>query len=165
MQDTIIKGTGNSYTLKSVADFLARYPTYESMATALIAGTFPVDIGALVAAGVQQQGTALNKANLLSDPTAAALGLASNPTVNDAFAKLAQKQTISAYNSDFYLYATGQHPVLNPLPYSNYFYCKYLLMMHYFKDTLARSIGQEFALTGNAETISTVTTIYDGGNL
>lgn len=111
------------------------------------------------------EGTPLNKAALLSDPTAAALGLASNPTVNDAFAKLAQKQTISGYNSDFYLYATGQHPVLNPLPYSNYFYCKYLLMMHYFKDTLARSIGQEFALTGNAETISTVTTIYDGGNL
>lgn len=35
-----------------------------------------------------QEGTALNKENLLSDETAAALGLAGDPTVNDALKKL-----------------------------------------------------------------------------
>ena len=35
-----------------------------------------------------EPGTALNKANLLSDSTATALGLSGDPTVNDAFARL-----------------------------------------------------------------------------
>lgn len=84
MQDTIIKGTGNSHTLKSVANFMSLYPTYDAFATALVAGTLPVDISGLVAAGVQQQGMTLTKANLLSDATASALGLTGNPTVDDA---------------------------------------------------------------------------------
>lgn len=162
MQDTIITGTGDSRTLKAPTTIPE---AWEEAREQFIAGTFHVDIGPLDPAGVAQMGTPLNKAALLSDPTAAALGLPGDPTVNDAFAKLAQKQTTGGYNSDFYLYVTGQHPVLNSLPYSNYFYCKYLLMMHFFKDAFARSIGEEFALTGNAQTISTVTTIYDGGNL
>lgn len=88
MQDTIIKGTGNSHTLKTVANFMSLYPTYDAFAAALVAGTLPVDISALVAAGVQQQGTALNTANLLSATTATLLGLTGNPTPNDAFLTL-----------------------------------------------------------------------------
>lgn len=89
MQDTIITGAGNSRTLKTVADFLTRYPTYADFAAGFIAGEIPADIGPLVAAGVQQQGMALNKANLLSDATGAKLGLANTATPNDALSALA----------------------------------------------------------------------------
>lgn len=40
-------------------------------------------------------GTALNKANLLSDETAEALGLLGDPSVNDAFAKLVHTTNIT----------------------------------------------------------------------
>lgn len=40
-------------------------------------------------------GTPLNKANLLSDSTATAIGLSGNPTVNDALAKLVHTTNIS----------------------------------------------------------------------
>ena len=86
MKDFVPKGTGNSRYLKSVSNFLTQYPDYNSFAQALIAGTLPIDLNGINANGVQQQGTALNKANLLTDATATALGLAqSDPTVNDAF--------------------------------------------------------------------------------
>lgn len=88
MQDTIIKGTGNSRTLRSVASFMNLYPTYEDFVAALVTGTLPIDIGPLNSAGVQQTGTAVNKANLLSDATATVLSLTGNPTVNDALNKL-----------------------------------------------------------------------------
>lgn len=88
MQDTIIKGTGNSRTLKSVSNFTSLYPTYDAFAAALVAGTLPIDIGALVAAGVSQTGTALNKASLLTDTTATNLGLTSTATLNNALNKL-----------------------------------------------------------------------------
>lgn len=91
MQDTIITGTGNSHTLKTVADFLTRYPTYADFAAGFIAGEIPADIGPLVAAGVQQQGTALNKANLLTDATGTKLGLATTATPNDALSALASR--------------------------------------------------------------------------
>lgn len=38
MQDGIMKGTGNSRYLKSIADFLTQYPTYQEFAAALAAG-------------------------------------------------------------------------------------------------------------------------------
>lgn len=75
MQDGIIKGTGNSRFLKSVPDFLRQYPTYESFVAALAAGTLPVDFNGINETGWKQLGTALNKGNLLSDETAAMLGL------------------------------------------------------------------------------------------
>lgn len=64
MQDTIIKGTGNSRTLKSVSDFKTKYPTYDSFVAALVAGTLPVDLGGLVSGGCSQVGTPVNTANL-----------------------------------------------------------------------------------------------------
>lgn len=44
-------------------------------------------------------GTVLNKASLLSDDTAAALGLTGDPTVNDALAKLVHTTSISVPSS------------------------------------------------------------------
>ncbi|MCQ5025450.1 hypothetical protein NE612_01180 [Oscillibacter valericigenes] len=89
MQDGIMKGTGNSRYLKSIADFLTQYPTYQEFAAALAAGTLPVDLNGINETGWEQLGTALNKANLLSDETAALFpGLPENPMPNDVFGKI-----------------------------------------------------------------------------
>lgn len=70
MKDFIPKGTGNSRYLKSVSDFMTRYPTYADFCSALVAGTLPIDLNGVNSGGYTQLGTALNKANLLSDTTA-----------------------------------------------------------------------------------------------
>ena len=74
MQDGIIKGTGNSRYLKSISSFLTQYPTYQDFAAALAAGTLPIDLNGINETGWDQIGTALNKANLLSDETVEAFG-------------------------------------------------------------------------------------------
>lgn len=88
MEDMLIKGTGNSRWLKSVANIMTLYPTYESFAEALAAGTFPIDLNGINPAGVETSGTKLGKASLLTDATAALLGLAATATPNDAFKAL-----------------------------------------------------------------------------
>lgn len=70
MRDTVLKGTGDSRYLKSVEDFKIRYPTYDDFVAALVAGSLPIDLNGVNAAGMDQVGTPLNKANLLSDETA-----------------------------------------------------------------------------------------------
>lgn len=97
MQDGIIAGNGNSRYLKTVAEALSLYPTYQDFIAALIAGTFPIDLNGINAAGWVQQGTALNKANLLADVTASSIGLGGNATPNSAFAKI--KQLIDVANA------------------------------------------------------------------
>lgn len=65
--------------------------TFEEWRTQLLAGTATLDIG-LNAAGCDVVGTALTKANMLSDTTKSALELSgSDPTVNDALYALSQK--------------------------------------------------------------------------
>lgn len=88
MQDGIIAGNGNSRYLKTVAEALSLYPTYQDFIAALIAGTFPIDLNGINTAGWVQQGTALNKANLLADVTASSIGLGGDATPNSAIAKL-----------------------------------------------------------------------------
>ena len=89
MKDTIIKGAGNSRTIKSVPNFSALYPTWESFRDAIGTNGIPIDLLGLAAAGVNQMGTALNKAALLSDSTASAIGgLGSDPTPDQALARL-----------------------------------------------------------------------------
>ena len=56
MQDTIIKGTGNSRSLRSVPNFLRLYPSYEAFGQALVAGTLPIDLGGLNPTGGEGQG-------------------------------------------------------------------------------------------------------------
>ena len=88
MQDTIIKGTGNSRTLGSVPNLLTLYPTYEAFAQALINKTLPIDLGPLNPAGVQKMGTDLNTANLLKAATAALLGLPATAVPDQAFSAI-----------------------------------------------------------------------------
>lgn len=91
MQDAIALGTGNSRYLKSVSGFMSLYPTYESFVTALVAGTLPIDLNGFNPDGWAQQGMPLDKANLLTDATAALAGLGPEATPNDVFATLANK--------------------------------------------------------------------------
>lgn len=66
-----------------------RYAQYDS------SGTLQGYVYLLLADEPTEVGTALNKANLLSDATATALGLSGDPTVNDAFAKLVHTTSIT----------------------------------------------------------------------
>ena len=93
MQDAIALGTGNSRYLKSVSGFLSLYPTYEGFVAALVAGNLPIDLNGINPDGWAQQGTALDKAHLMTDATAALMDLGSEASVNDALATLAQKVT------------------------------------------------------------------------
>ena len=88
MQDGIIAGTGNSRYPKTVAEALTLYPTYQDFIASLIAGTFPIDLNGINSTGWTQEGTPLNKANLLTDATASLIGLSSDATPNDAFQTL-----------------------------------------------------------------------------
>lgn len=88
MTDGIVKGTGNSRYLKAPPDILSKYPTWEAAAAAFAAGTFAVDFNGINAAGWTTQGTALNKANLLTDTLCTNLGLATTATPTQAMEKL-----------------------------------------------------------------------------
>ena len=88
MKDTVIKGNGKSRSIKAPTDMPT---TFEEWRTQLLAGTATLDIG-LNAAGCDVVGTAMSKANLLSDTTKSALELSgSDSTVNDALYALSQK--------------------------------------------------------------------------
>lgn len=89
MQDGIIAGNGSSRYLKTVAAALSLYPTYEDFITALIAGTFPIDLNGINEAGWSRQGTPLNKGTLLSDTTETKIwGSAGNHTVDQALGQI-----------------------------------------------------------------------------
>lgn len=91
MKDGIIAETGNSRYLRSIAGFLQAYPTYEAFAAALIAGTMPIDWNGKNPDGWAQQGTELNKANLLTDATAALMDLGPEATPNEMLAAVANR--------------------------------------------------------------------------
>lgn len=88
MQDTIIKGTGNSRTLASVPNFLTLYPSYEAFGQALINRELPIDLGPLNPTGLNVRGTDLNKENLLKDDTAALYGLGTDATPDQVLAAI-----------------------------------------------------------------------------
>lgn len=88
MQDFVPNGTGNSRYLKSVENFKMLYPTYDDFVAALVDGTLPVDFNGINMSGIAQIGTALNKATLLTDATAAMYGLGGDAVPDDVFMAL-----------------------------------------------------------------------------
>lgn len=88
MKDFVPLGSGNSRFLKTVNNAKTLYPTYDAFLNALVDGTLPIDLNGINSAGVAQMGTPLNKANLLTDSTAAKLGLSTDASVNDALREL-----------------------------------------------------------------------------
>ena len=85
MKDARIKGDNTSKVIRATAP-----DTYEQFRQALANGTLLADI-LTNSAGYEEPGTALSKKNLLTDETAAALGLDPNndPTINAAIALIA----------------------------------------------------------------------------
>lgn len=101
MVDMVTKGTGDSRYLKSVSDFLTRYPTYADFAAALIAGTLPVDFNGINPDGIRQRGTPLNRKNLLAGETCEMLGGDPETMVpNDAFQLIAALASMGGGGGD-----------------------------------------------------------------
>lgn len=123
MNDGIIKGEGNSRYLKTVADFLSKYPTYEAFARAFMEGTLPIDLNGINEAGWDQLPTWLNKENLLKDLTSAIYNKGVDATLNDVlesvFAIGDIKVSIRTDLSDNWLLCNGEffdeseYPVLS----------------------------------------------------
>ena len=91
MQDGIMNETGDSRYLRSIAGFKQKFPTYDAFAAGLSAGEVPIDLNGVNPDGWAQQGTELNKANLLTDATAALMDLGAEATPNEMLAALANK--------------------------------------------------------------------------
>lgn len=105
MKDFISLGNGDSRYLKSS---IPANTTWEQFLNMLRNGTFAFDFNGINPAGVAEQGTALNKANLLSDETAEMLGFKpdDDPTVNDAFQRTDKR--IKNNTSTFQKLMTGR---------------------------------------------------------
>lgn len=101
MQDTNIKGSGNSRTLASVPNFLTLYPTYEDFAQALIKRELPIDLGPLNPAGLNVRGTDLNKETLLKDATAALYGLGADAIPDDILKAIRPKLDTALKKGNF----------------------------------------------------------------
>lgn len=100
MTDTVISGSGNSRSIKTVPNALTLYPTHEAMIAAMVDGSFPIDLGPLNASGLTTRGTDLNKATLLTDALCTALGLATTATPTEAMEKLRQLITTAQNTAD-----------------------------------------------------------------
>lgn len=89
MTDTIIKGSGNSRSIRSIPSLATLAPTYEKLLEMLISDEgLPIDLGPLNPAGLDVRGSDLNKANLLKDSTCSSLGIGSFSVPDDAFNRL-----------------------------------------------------------------------------
>ncbi len=89
MQDSIINETGDSRYLRTIAGIKQLCPTYDDFLNLLVKGEFPIDWAGKNPDGFAQQGTELNKANLLTDATAALMDLGPEATPNEMLAVLA----------------------------------------------------------------------------
>ena len=87
MTDGIQKGSGNAYALQTVANAASLYPTYEQFIQAFATGQLFTDLK-LNPEGWDSLGTSLNKANLLKDATAIAMGLTASAVPDEALEKL-----------------------------------------------------------------------------
>ncbi len=91
MQDSIINETGDSRYLRTIAGIKQICPTYDDFLDLLTKGEFPVDWAGKNPDGWAQNGTELNKANLLTDATAALVDLGPEATPNEMLAALANR--------------------------------------------------------------------------
>ena len=89
MKDGVIAETGNSRYLRTIAGIKQLCPTYDSFLDLFVRGELPIDWAGKNPDGWAQQGTDLNKANLLTDATAALMDLGPEATPNEMLAALA----------------------------------------------------------------------------
>lgn len=89
MTDTIIKGSGNSRTLKTVPNLGALAPTYDKLLELITGDGLPVDLLGPNPEGCQVIGDSLGKAEFLADATETSIwGSAANRTPNQALQQL-----------------------------------------------------------------------------
>lgn len=100
MQDTIIKGTGDSRTLGSVPNFLEVFPSYQAFGQGLVSGLVPIDLGPLNPLGCLKIGTGYTKAEVLPAELQGILNLSDFATPADAFKALYR----NIYGSDETIY-------------------------------------------------------------
>lgn len=89
MQDAVLNNTGNSRKMRTIAGIKNIVQTLDDLLDLMIAGEFPFDISDIDPDGWATIGTYLNKANLLTDATAALADLGPEATPNEMFAALA----------------------------------------------------------------------------
>lgn len=110
MQDTVIKGTGNSRSLKIPESKVTVYQDISAMVADMASGNFTFDLGPLNPLGVLQVGTPYDKPNVLSDATAALYGKGDNAVPNEIFSVL--PETIinnSAWKRTFVRFDTSEN--------------------------------------------------------
>lgn len=145
MKDMVPLGTGNSRYLKSS---ISADTTLAQLIALLRAGTLPVDLNGINAAGISQQGTPLTKATLLSDATASALGLSGDPTVNDALAAAATRVNSKAQFSSVGTYVgTGNAGSSYPNTLTFSFVPKIVIVEGYFNEYYTQGFFIPFAYT------------------
>lgn len=122
MKDTIIKGSGNSRTIKTIPNGATIYPDFLTFIQAFATSGLPIDLLGLNAAGINQAGTDLNKANLLTDATEQAIwGSAADRTPDAALKQLRSLITTAQNTGNAKGYVkvgsyigTGQYGASNP---------------------------------------------------
>lgn len=100
MEDFISKNIGASVFIKTVANAMTIYDTHEKLMQALVDGTFTIDRNGINPAGVEQMGTRLGKATLLSDETAASLGLDETAVPDDVLKIIIPLSTAEVIDSN-----------------------------------------------------------------
>lgn len=129
MVDTIIKGTGNSRTLKTIPNAAALYPDFDAFLAAMVAGTLPIDIGPLNPTGVQVRGTDLTKVNLLKDATAALYGKPTTAIPDDIFATI--PPMITAAKNAGILVESGSYEGISPYGGEKTLYSSFIWKIFY----------------------------------
>lgn len=131
MKDAITTEEGKSRYLRTVAGIKQLCPTYDSFLELLAKGEFPIDLAGINPDGFAQLGTDLNKANMLTDATAALAGLGPEATPEQMFAALANSiktlnQNLTALqNRVNKLIGSGTTALTDGAPMTNEIYVKY----------------------------------------
>lgn len=115
MTDTVIKGTGNSRSIKLPPNAKTQWPTWDAFLSDAISTGIPIDLLGLISAGVQTMGTPYNKANVLPNATCTNLGISTSAVPKDAFNALrtlvqtAQNTANEAKSAIDFKIATGSY--------------------------------------------------------
>ena len=153
MTDTVIKGTGNSRTIKAAPATLPA--TYDEFRAKFISSGIPIDLLGLNDAGLTTRGNALNKSTLLTDALCSALGLAATATPTQAMDKLrqlvatAQSGVDNGLKMEIVSYVgTGTYGVNNPCSITFSFAPKVVIWLGYinsiqWRDNTYRALQSE----------------------
>lgn len=104
MKDTIIKGSRNSRSIIAASTVPEDWSDARAQ---LIQHGWPIDLGPMNPAGVEQMGDQLNKQTLLKDQTAALYGKDANAVPDDIFAAI--KPLITTLQNSVTKFATGTY--------------------------------------------------------